>query len=162
MKKLSRKQLRSLVMTEAGRWMSTPQRRHPRTFNAPPPDPAVDIDMDTDVEDVPPEFEEDYGAELGGGMSSKDYYAALRKQWEEETAPEPDPHAAFYHEKHKSPGMFSGPITEDKEEYLKSPDIPKGKKSDYWYLGSVNDEYKHDDYWANIGWNDEEKEEDPD
>jgi hypothetical protein len=31
------------------------------------------------------DYDEDFGQELGGGMTSAEYMAALRRQWEEET-----------------------------------------------------------------------------
>ena len=50
-----------------------------------------DLEADTiidDVDEFQPGFSEDtatFGAELGGGMTSQDYYSTLRQQWKEET-----------------------------------------------------------------------------
>jgi hypothetical protein len=68
MSNITRRQLRRIIreeaeivsgliqemVTEAGRWMSAPARRQPRRLSLPT---AVDIDTDTEVDEVPPEEE---------------------------------------------------------------------------------------------------------
>jgi len=171
MKKISRSQLRKIVMAEAGRWMSTPKQRQPRVFNPPPAEPGYgQIHYPSSGEEAEEEGAEAYYrgpgpysdvgthhfGEIGRshrGVAPEAGDALQPSQRPgldidmstllDEVPPveEPDPYGLSDVDDENTPG-YDGPINEKKE---------KAKKSDYWYQGSLRKDYKHDDEWFNIG-----------
>jgi hypothetical protein len=96
------------MVAEAGRWMSTPPTRTPRRFSAPA---AVDINTDTEVDEVPPVDEE----EVDWGDPEEVAWGDDEPQWDEADQDYADQQ---YADKHGNPWDDDPVMTDEEEEQM--------------------------------------------